>query len=112
MAEQKISGPRGLISALRKRRSDVQEYVRLLHTPESERDNARFEELHNDTLVRYNAMDAEGNVSIPACKLWCTGEGARMMREAVSLVGGYGITEDCPGFLFHKWTDAGISPPP
>ena len=28
-----------------------------------------------------------------------------MMREAVSLVGGYGITEDCPGFLLQKWTD-------
>ncbi|MGE4557008.1 MAG: acyl-CoA dehydrogenase family protein [Desulfovibrionaceae bacterium] len=105
MEEQGISGPRGLLSALRKRRDDVLEYVRLLHTPEAERDAARFEELHNDTLVRYNAMDAEGNVSIPACKLWCTGEGAHMMREAVTLMGGYGITEDCPGFLFHKWTD-------
>src|SRR5512140_177345 len=29
-----------------------------------------------------------------------------MMREAVSLVGGYGITEDCPGFLTQKWSDA------
>ncbi len=27
------------------------------------------------------------------------------MRQAVSLMGGYGITEDCPGFLFYKWTD-------
>jgi len=27
------------------------------------------------------------------------------MREAVALMGGYGITEDCPGFLFHKWND-------
>ncbi|MFZ0743447.1 MAG: acyl-CoA dehydrogenase family protein, partial [Terracidiphilus sp.] len=29
-----------------------------------------------------------------------------MMREAVSLMGGYGITEDCPGFLASKWMDA------
>jgi len=28
------------------------------------------------------------------------------MRETVALMGGYGITEDCPGFLFNKWTDA------
>ena len=42
---------------------------------------------------------------IPACKLWNTGFGATMMREAVALVGGYGVTEDCPGFLFQKWTD-------
>ena len=29
-----------------------------------------------------------------------------MMREALSLMGGYGITEDCPGFLGYKWVDA------
>jgi hypothetical protein len=29
-----------------------------------------------------------------------------MMREAVSLMGGYGITEDCPGFLANKWMDS------
>ncbi len=29
-----------------------------------------------------------------------------MMREAVSLMGGYGITEDCPGFLGYKWMDS------
>jgi alkylation response protein AidB-like acyl-CoA dehydrogenase len=28
------------------------------------------------------------------------------MREAVSLMGGYGITEDCPGFLGYKWMDS------
>jgi hypothetical protein len=28
------------------------------------------------------------------------------MREAVSLMGGYGITEDCPGFLGQKWMDS------
>lgn len=27
------------------------------------------------------------------------------MREAVALMGGYGITEDCP-LLFHKWNDS------
>jgi alkylation response protein AidB-like acyl-CoA dehydrogenase len=29
-----------------------------------------------------------------------------MMREAVSLMGGYGVTEDCPGFLGQKWMDS------
>jgi hypothetical protein len=28
------------------------------------------------------------------------------MREALSLMGGYGITEDCPGFLAYKWMDS------
>ena len=50
--------------------------------------------------------DAEANVLCPATKLWNTGHGANMLREAVSLMGGYGITEDCPGFLGAKWMDA------
>ncbi|HOC18318.1 MAG TPA: acyl-CoA dehydrogenase family protein, partial [Vicinamibacterales bacterium] len=50
--------------------------------------------------------EALAAVLSPACKLWNTSHGARMMREAVSLMGGYGITEDCPGFLGHKWMDA------
>jgi alkylation response protein AidB-like acyl-CoA dehydrogenase len=63
-------------------------------------------ELAADTLVQYALLDSVANVLCPACKLWNTGHGARMMREAVSLMGGYGITEDCPGFLGHKWMDA------
>lgn len=59
-----------------------------------------------DLLVRYAMMDSVANVYCPACKLWNTGHGANMMREAVSLMGGYGVTEDCPGFLGHKWMDA------
>jgi alkylation response protein AidB-like acyl-CoA dehydrogenase len=64
---------------------------------------------HRDSpspTVQYALLDAVANVLCPACKLWNTGHGARMMREAVSLMGGYGITEDCPGFLGYKWMDA------
>jgi alkylation response protein AidB-like acyl-CoA dehydrogenase len=57
-------------------------------------------------VVQYALLDSVANVLCPACKLWNTGHGARTMREAVSLMGGYGITEDCPGFLGHKWMDA------
>ena len=57
-------------------------------------------------LLRFAILDAEANVLCPACKLWNTGHGANMMREAVSLMGGYGVTEDCPGFLGQKWMDA------
>jgi alkylation response protein AidB-like acyl-CoA dehydrogenase len=57
-------------------------------------------------LLPYFRLNAVANVLCPACKLWNTGHGAQMMREAVSLMGGYGITEDCPGFLGHKWMDA------
>ena len=59
-----------------------------------------------DPLIRYVLNDSLGNVLVPATKLWNTGHGANIMREAVSLVGGYGITEDCPGFLGQKWMDA------
>ena len=57
-------------------------------------------------LARFAQLDALANVLCPACKLWNTGHGANMMREAVSLMGGYGVTEDCPGFLGQKWMDA------
>jgi hypothetical protein len=57
-------------------------------------------------LVQYAILDSLANVLCPAAKLWNTGHGGNMMREAVSLMGGYGITEDCPGFLGHKWMDA------
>lgn len=63
-------------------------------------------ELEADPLVQFVLKDAEANVLCPATKLWNTGHGANMMREAVSLMGGYGITEDCPGFLASKWMDA------
>ena len=60
----------------------------------------------DDPIVQFVLLDSLANVLCPACKLWNTGYGATMMREAVSLMGGYGITEDCPGFLGHKWMDA------
>jgi alkylation response protein AidB-like acyl-CoA dehydrogenase len=60
----------------------------------------------SDPLVSFALLDSLANVLCPACKLWNTGHGANMMREAVSLMGGYGVTEDCPGFLGQKWMDA------
>ena len=72
------------------------------------RDNAgpQRHEIAADPLVQFVLRDAEANVLCPATKLWNTGNGANMMRGAVSLMGGYGITEDCPGFLASKWMDA------
>jgi alkylation response protein AidB-like acyl-CoA dehydrogenase len=68
--------------------------------------NDRFKELNDDPLVAYVIVDSLANVLCPATKLWNTGYGANIMREAVSLMGGYGVTEDCPGFLGQKWMDA------
>lgn len=62
--------------------------------------------LQSDPLYRFVMLDSVADILCPAAKLWNTGYGTQMMREAVSLMGGYGITEDCPGFLGNKWMDA------
>jgi alkylation response protein AidB-like acyl-CoA dehydrogenase len=103
-AEQGIKGRRQL-AALKDSQERALEYVRLKHA-DGQGDPARLAELEADTLVRFVYMDALAGVLNPATKLWNTGVGATVMREAVSLVGGYGITEDCPGFLCHKWMDS------
>ena len=63
-------------------------------------------DLAGDIMIETALLDSIANVLCPACKLWNTGHGSNMMREAVSLMGGYGITEDCPGFLGQKWMDS------
>ncbi|MFZ5813516.1 MAG: acyl-CoA dehydrogenase family protein [Thermodesulfobacteriota bacterium] len=105
LAEMGVQGLRAQLATLRKVQPKALEYLDLLFTPEASRDTARMAELAADPLTLYTVIEAEASVLCPACKLWNTGHGAVMMREAVALMGGYGITEDCPGFLFHKWTD-------
>ena len=94
-AERGVKPGSATMKAMRKVQKDALEYLK----------GAR-PELKDDVLVQYALLDCVANVICPACKLWNTGHGATMMREAVSLMGGYGITEDCPGFLGHKWMDA------
>ena len=91
---------------LRRLSKNALEYLELKARSPHLRDAARFEQLEQDPIVQYLLLDSLANVYCPAGKLWNTGHGANMMREAVSLMGGYGITEDCPGFLGHKWMDA------
>jgi len=105
LADMGVQGVRAQLMALRKVQPQALELVDLLFAPEGARDEARLAELQADPLVLYTVLEAEASVLCPACKLWNTGYGSVMMREAVALMGGYGITEDCPGFLFHKWTD-------
>jgi len=103
-AEQGIVGMRRQMAALRKVQDQALEYLELSAKPGQ--DQERLAALEADELTRYVLLDSAAGVLCPACKLWNTGHGAAMMREAVSLMGGYGITEDCPGFLGHKWMDA------
>lgn len=102
---QGITSPRKQMMALRKLKDQVFELIDLEYAPAGERDEARYQELKSDTLVSYAYMEALAGILNPGVKLWNTGEGANKMREAVALVGGYGITEDCPGFLMQKWSD-------
>ena len=100
MAERGVQGGRAEMKALRETEARALELLSGNLTEE------RRAELESDTLVKFMLRDAVASVLCPATKLWNTGEGTRMMREAVSLMGGYGITEDCPGFLGNKWMDA------
>jgi len=100
-AERGIAGIRAQLGELRKVEKAAIEF---LETPAAGGDTGS--ETDEDALIRFLIDDSLANVLCPATKLWNTGEGANTMREAVSLVGGYGITEDCPGFLGQKWTDA------
>lgn len=100
LAERGIRGGRAEMKALRESEQKAIELLSLRI------DDPHRVELEADPLVQFALKDAEANVLCPATKLWNTGHGTNMLREAVSLMGGYGITEDCPGFLANKWMDA------
>lgn len=97
MAEKGVKGPRAEMKALKAPQAAAVAWL-----------EARAKDpaapMPDDPLVRFALLDSEANVLCPATKLYC-GTCATVMREAVSLCGGYGITEDCPGFLFTKWID-------
>ncbi len=100
LKERGVNGGRAEIKALRESEHKAIEMLSLKEA------DPRRAELIADPLVEFVLKDAEANVLCPATKLWNTGHGANLLREAVSLMGGYGITEDCPGFLANKWMDA------
>ena len=101
LKERGVQGGRAEMKALKESEQRAIELMKL-----KTRQPAARRSSNADPLVQYVLKDAEANVLCPATKLWNTGHGANMMREAVSLMGGYGITEDCPGFLANKWMDA------
>lgn len=106
LEEKDIQGGMAQARAIGKVAPRAIEFLELRQRPDEERNPQLLAELESDTLVQYAIRSSLANVLCPASKLWNTGHGANMMREAVSLMGGYGITEDCPGFLGHKWMDA------
>ncbi len=105
LEERHLTG-RAAFKEIAAKQKEALELLQITARPVGERDLKRQEVLEADPMVRFALLDAQANVLCPACKLWNTGHGATMMREAVSLMGGYGVTEDCPGFLGQKWMDA------
>jgi alkylation response protein AidB-like acyl-CoA dehydrogenase len=106
LAAQGVSGMKATMKWMKTLEKSALELLALEAHPRGEKQEARIAELRADELVRFALLDTQANVLCPATKLWNTGVGASVMREAVSLMGGYGITEDCPGFLGQKWMDA------
>jgi alkylation response protein AidB-like acyl-CoA dehydrogenase len=106
LAAQGITGAKATMKWMKMVEKNALELLELRSHPQGQKETARIEQLEADETVRFALLDAAANVLCPATKLWCTGVGANVMREAVSLMGGYGITEDCPGFLGKKWMDA------
>ncbi len=100
LIKQGATGTRAQAKVLRQVSDEA---VKLLKLPVND---ARREALQTDPLLRFLVLDSQADILCPAAKLWNTGWGVQMMREAVSLMGGYGITEDCPGYLGNKWMDA------
>jgi alkylation response protein AidB-like acyl-CoA dehydrogenase len=105
LREQGVVGMKATMKFMKTAEQKALQYLDLVAHARPE-DEARRQALLADDMVRFVLVDAQTNVLCPAAKLWNTGHGATVMREAVSLMGGYGITEDCPGFLMNKWTDA------
>lgn len=102
-AQNKLSGRAATktLAALSKEALDLLE-----NSGSSANSESLFDAIQDKPMLKFVLLDSVANVLCPACKLWNTGHGANMMREAVSLMGGYGVTEDCPGFLGQKWMDA------
>jgi alkylation response protein AidB-like acyl-CoA dehydrogenase len=105
LKSKKLTG-RAAFKEMMKKHDEALELLKLASQPVGAREPNAIDDLQADPLVQYVILDSRANVLCPACKLWNTGHGANMMREAVSLMGGYGVTEDCPGFLGQKWMDA------
>ena len=103
LAEKGIERGRAELKEMMRIQKDA---IRVIDAETDGSSDAEIDTLKNDGLVQYVLTDSIANVLCPASKLWCTGQGATVMREAVSMMGGYGITEDCPGFLGQKWMDA------
>lgn len=108
-AAEKIASSRAAHRLPREAEQMGIEFLNLSVLPEddlSDAERTRLAELQASRVVELVVKQSVARVLSPATKLWNTGYGAGMLRQAVSLMGGHGITDDCPGFLPQKWMDA------
>lgn len=56
--------------------------------------------------VDRSKLESVANVVCPACRVWSITHAPRLMREAASLMGGSGVTADCPGSVGSQWMDS------
>jgi len=80
MKQLGVSGKRAVLKALQE---SEQRAIELLGWPRTIRGARRWAA---DPMVDFVLKDSEADVLCPATKLWNTGVGANMMREAVSLM--------------------------
>ncbi len=106
LTSQGIGGMKATMKWTKTVEKGALELLELQSHPRGDKENARIAQLEQDEMVRFAMIESAANVLCPATKLWNTGVGSIFMREAVSMMGGYGITEDCPGFLGQKWMDS------
>ncbi len=106
-AEHGADTARARLKVVARYEPEVLEFIALRSKrARSSAEEARLAQLQENELIQYLHGDAMANILAPAVKLWNTSNGVGLMRQAVTLMGGYGITEDCPGFLPLKWMDA------
>ena len=82
-----ILGERGVQRGRAEIKALKESELRAIESLKPSLSTARRAELDADPLVQFVLKDAEANVLCPATKLWNTGHGVNMMREAVSLMG-------------------------
>jgi alkylation response protein AidB-like acyl-CoA dehydrogenase len=107
LAKKGITGGRALFKETRAIEAQALEFLKMEAslTEAQKASDAKYKGMKEDPLIQFALLDTLGNVYCPAPKLWNCGHGTNMMRQAVALMGGYGITEDAPGYLCNKWVD-------
>lgn len=76
--------------------------------PSDKRNAARINTLDADPRVQQALLDALAAVLCPAVRLWDTGHGVHVLREALSLLGDAGLAPAGPGAIGYKWLDAQV----